>query len=110
MTPDTLRRAAALLVGPDPGAREMGRLLGPAHPDGPRDELDPRLMRRWLSGARDIPGWVVAELERLLIAEATRLRSASEAAWKLANEIAAEAFEASVQFDGSPVDEESPDD
>jgi hypothetical protein len=101
VTPDTLRRAAELLVGPDPGAREMGRLLGPAHPDGPKDELDPRLMRRWLSGSRAIPGWVVIELERRLNAEADRLRAESEAARSLAKELAAEAFEASTDFDGT---------
>lgn len=44
----------------------MARDLGPLHPDGPRDSIDDRLVRRWSSGQRDIPDWVASALTALL--------------------------------------------
>lgn len=50
-------KAGEGVLGPDwhrPLARELGRL----HPDGPREEIDPRTVRRWAKGERSIPDWV----------------------------------------------------
>lgn len=65
MTPAELREAAELLLGPE-WQRPLARELGPLHPDGPRETLDPRLIQRWATGDRPIPGWVAPTLGRLL--------------------------------------------
>lgn len=36
----------------------LARALGPYHPRGPRETIDPRLVARWASGDRPIPEWV----------------------------------------------------
>ncbi|MCJ2039886.1 hypothetical protein MKK64_05220 [Methylobacterium sp. E-025] len=38
--------------------RPLARGLGPLHPDGARETIDDRLVRRWASGERPIPEWV----------------------------------------------------
>ena len=38
--------------------RSLARGLGPLHPDGPRDSIDDRTVRRWVAGDRPIPAWV----------------------------------------------------
>ena len=65
MMPDELREAAELLLGAE-WQRPLARVLGPLHPDGPRESLDPRLIQRWAAGERPIPGWVAPTLGRLL--------------------------------------------
>ena len=52
----------------------LARALGPHHPDGPRETIDERLVRRWAAGERDIPGWVDAALAPMLEREAGRHR------------------------------------
>ncbi|SEP04677.1 hypothetical protein SAMN02799625_04537 [Methylobacterium sp. UNC300MFChir4.1] len=64
--PDLLRRAGEALYGDGDWRRPMARLLGPHHPDGPRDEVDPRSVSRWSNGGREIPDWVWPVLARLL--------------------------------------------
>jgi hypothetical protein len=60
-----LSQAGAALCGPA-WKNPMSRVLGPYSPDGPRDHVDPRLVRRWAAGARPIPDWVLAALADLL--------------------------------------------
>jgi hypothetical protein len=50
----------------------IGRALGRHHPKGRRDTIDPRLVRRWYSEERPIPGWVVNALLKLLQEEAKK--------------------------------------
>lgn len=98
--PVALEYAARLLLGPE-FKRPLARLLGPHHPDGPRESLDPRLPFRWLAPPRvggernpawrPIPGWVAPVLGRLLAERADELEyqaarareeSAKLLAWK----------------------------
>lgn len=65
MTPELLARAGEALRQGEDWRRPMARILGPLHPDGPRDEIDPRMVSRWASGALDIPGWVDEALAHL---------------------------------------------
>jgi hypothetical protein len=44
----------------------IAKELGQFHPDGPRDAIDSRLIRRWASGERVVPNWVVSALARIL--------------------------------------------
>ena len=58
------QRAGEAILGPEwhrPMSRELGRL----HPDGPRDEIDNRMLRRWAAGERPIPDWVPEVLAAL---------------------------------------------
>lgn len=68
---DTLRRAGQLLLGPE-WQRALARVLGPHHPDGPRESLDPRLVQRWAAQERPVPVWVGPVLGALLSEEAVR--------------------------------------
>jgi hypothetical protein len=43
----------------------LARDLGQYHPRGPRDGLDVRLVRRWVSGERPTPTWLPAALCRI---------------------------------------------
>lgn len=63
---ELLRRAGEALYGDGDWRRPMARLLGAHHPDGPRDEVDPRSVSRWSNGVREVPGWVWPVLARLL--------------------------------------------
>jgi hypothetical protein len=67
-----MENAGILLYG-DAWQRALSRELGRFHPDGPRDSVDDRLVRRWASGQRDIPGWVHEALEVLLLDRQKRL-------------------------------------
>ncbi|MCJ2088538.1 hypothetical protein MKK88_21525 [Methylobacterium sp. E-005] len=57
--------AACLLYGED-WQRPLARGLGRLHPDGHREDIDDRLVRRWASGERSVPTWVGPALVRLL--------------------------------------------
>lgn len=65
---DLLRRAGELLHGRQ-WQRAIARSLGAYHPDGPRESLDDRLVRRWVAGDRPIPAWVWPPLAELLTIE-----------------------------------------
>lgn len=69
MDTETLRLAGELLLGPE-WKRPLAKLLGPHHPDGARESLDPRLPFRWASGERPVPGWVDPVLAALLTEQA----------------------------------------
>jgi hypothetical protein len=77
MDTDTLARAGNLLLGPE-WQRPMARLLGPRHPGGIRESLDPRLVQRWASGERPVPSWVPGVLAGLLTARSGQLRAAAD--------------------------------
>lgn len=65
MDPEALAHVGKLLIGSE-WQRPMARLLGPWHPAGARDSLDPRLVQRWASGERPVPAWVASVLAHLL--------------------------------------------
>lgn len=48
----------------------IARALGPYHPDGERDSIDERLVRRWVAGDRPVAEWVPGALVRMLRARA----------------------------------------
>ncbi|SFG81146.1 MULTISPECIES: hypothetical protein [Methylobacterium] len=77
-----LAEAARLLLGPE-WKRPLAKLLGPHHPAGPRDSLDPRLAFRWASGERPVPDWVPGVLADMLIHRAELLVHQSEQALAL---------------------------
>ena len=72
-------RAAALALLGDGWVSELARHLGQHHPDGARDTLDPRLVRRWSSGKRAIPPWVQAVMMRTLHRQAAGMLKAASA-------------------------------
>lgn len=53
--------------------RAFATALGPHHPEGPRESIDERLIRRWASGEREIEDWVIDALPRVLRAVANDL-------------------------------------
>lgn len=67
---DRLSAAARLLYGDD-WQRPLARGLGPLHPDSARDSIDDRLVRRWASGERPVPGWVRGAVVEILKTEAS---------------------------------------
>jgi hypothetical protein len=87
VTPDTLRRAGELLLGAD-WKRPLARLLGPHHPQGARESMDPRLPFRWASGERPIPAWVGPVLGHLLAAQIETYETAAQDCRDLIEEIA----------------------
>jgi hypothetical protein len=76
--PAALAEAAQAALGPE-WHRGLARLLGPHHPDGPRDAIDDRLVRRWASGQRAVPTWVPVALASILRDEAASLLRAADA-------------------------------
>lgn len=60
---------AQMLYGDD-WQRPLARGLGPLHPEGARESIDARLVRRWAAGERPVPGWVGTALVSLLESEA----------------------------------------
>lgn len=50
--------------------RPMARALGPYHPNGPRESIDDRLVRRWASAEREIPEWAIQSLQSILVEQA----------------------------------------
>lgn len=73
MTPDTLAHAGELILGAE-WRRPLARVLGPLHPDGKRESIDPRLIMRWAAGERPIPEWVAPALAKLLSVRAGQYR------------------------------------
>ena len=72
---DLLVSTSAILFGPE-WQRPLARILGHYHPEGQRDDgIDDRLVRRWTSGEREIPDWVMAALAHIVDARETELRS-----------------------------------
>lgn len=59
--------------------RPLARMLGPYHPMGARDSIDPRLPFRWANGDREIPEWVIATMVRMLRERGAHMISAAEA-------------------------------
>ncbi|UYW24826.1 hypothetical protein OKC48_16255 [Methylorubrum extorquens] len=55
--------------------RAMARALGPLHPRGARETIDPRLPARWATGERDIPAWVGPALGHLLQEREERVKA-----------------------------------
>ena len=64
----------------DGWVRGIAADLGALHPDGPRDPIDDRLIRRWAAGTRDVPEWVT---QTLAIVLARRARDHRETADRL---------------------------
>lgn len=58
------RRAGEALYGPQ-WQRALARALGPLHPDGPREAIDDRFVRRLAAGERGVPGWIWIALAEL---------------------------------------------
>ena len=56
---------SAMLFGPE-WQHAIARSLGPFHPDGSREAIDSRLVRRWASGERVVPIWVISAVARML--------------------------------------------
>jgi hypothetical protein len=56
MTPDQLATAARLLLGRSDWQRPLARVL--RRPGAERAGIDDRLVRRWATGTRPVPGWV----------------------------------------------------
>lgn len=91
MSPADLATAGRLLSGDESEwKRPLARSLGPLHPDGPRESLDPRGVDRWASGAREIPDWVGPAVARLLTDLADGLESEAAAARAVAVRVAGE--------------------
>ena len=87
MDKETLEQAGKLLLGPD-WKLPMATLLGPYHPEGARERIDPRLVRRWAAGdrhgGRPIPDWVAPVLAVLLKERSKQLAADAKAAGFLA--------------------------
>lgn len=73
MTPELLARAGAALRAGDDWVRAVAEVLGPRHPNGPRDALDRRMVQRWATGQMVIPEWVPGALAEALRESGDRL-------------------------------------
>ncbi len=62
---EKLIHAGEVLLGVE-WRRPLAALLGPHHPQGARPSIDPRLPARWAAGEREVPGWVVPALRRIV--------------------------------------------
>lgn len=62
---ETLAEIGAFLHGAE-WRRALARDLGPHHPQGARETIDPRLVARWDTGERDIPEWIAPALVAVL--------------------------------------------
>ncbi len=63
-------------VNCDQWQRALAHALGPLHPQGPRERIDDRLVRRWAAQeqGRDIPGWVLGALRSIAESRASELQ------------------------------------
>lgn len=86
LDPETLAEAGKLLLGND-WKLPMASVLGPFHPDGARKKIDPRLVRRWAVGDRDVPNWVAPVLAGLLHNRAEELARDAKRASDLAKRL-----------------------
>lgn len=86
MTPDDLNRICTVVIGRD-WQRPLARILGAFHPLGARDSIDDRLVRRWASGAKPIPGWVEPALIFIAERRVDAMRANLAAAEKIAVEL-----------------------
>jgi hypothetical protein len=98
---DLLARAGSILFGPE-WQRPVARMLGPLHPEGGRDTIDDRLLRRWASGERPIPDWVIPALQRAIASRAAELNAM---AGRLARGGSPQASFAALGFFSSEIDE-----
>ncbi len=69
---DILVGAGSVLFGLE-WQRAIARVLGQWHPNGARSSIDDRLVRRWATGERAIPGWVFGALASILEARRSEL-------------------------------------
>ena len=74
MSPEDFRIAAEEICG-EKWVKDINPMLGAYHPDGPRDNIDDRLVRRWASGARPMPSWVPEALKDILDVQEINLRA-----------------------------------
>jgi hypothetical protein len=98
---DLIVCAGSMLFGPE-WQRPIARMLGPLHPEGPRDTIDDRLLRRWASGERPIPDWVIPALQRAIALRAAELGAMSG---RLARGGAMQASFATLGFFSPEIDE-----
>jgi hypothetical protein len=96
-----LVQTGSMLFGPE-WQRAIARMLGPLHPEGGRDAIDDRLVRRWASGERAIPDWVIPALQRAIASRATELSAMSG---RLARGGAMQASFATLGFFSAEIDE-----
>jgi hypothetical protein len=64
----------AVLFGAD-WQRAIARTLGRWHPQGARDAIDDRLVRRWATGERPVPHWVFPALAEVVDVRARGLNA-----------------------------------
>lgn len=76
MSPELFQNACASFLGAE-WHRAIARELGPHHPNGPRPQIDDRLVRRWAAGEREIPIWVAIALLKIIAARAGSYRRAA---------------------------------
>lgn len=69
----TLLQAGPLLYG-SAWKTDLCKALGERHPDGPRKQIDDRLMRRWATGQRPIPNWVLPAVCDLILLRCEALK------------------------------------
>ena len=69
---DILVGAGSVLFGHE-WQRAIARTLGRWHPDGARPSIDDRLVRRWATGERAIPSWVLGALASIFEAQRREL-------------------------------------
>lgn len=98
---DLLVSAGSLLFGSE-WQRPIARMLGPLHPEGGRGTIDDRLVRRWASGERPIPDWVIPAIQRTIASRATEL---SAMAGRLVRGGETQASFATFGFFSSEIDE-----
>jgi hypothetical protein len=68
-----LRSCGEALYGPE-WQRALARGLGPRHPDGARESIDDRGVRRVAAGQRPIPAWWWSAIEAMLAARMATMR------------------------------------
>lgn len=87
MTPDSLAAAGELLAGAE-WQTAIARMLGPLHPQGARESIDVRLVRKWVSQERPIPPWVQPALAKLLAEQPAKLAKQARKCEALAKRLA----------------------
>jgi hypothetical protein len=67
--------------------RAIARELGPHHPDGPRDAIDDRIVRRWAAGERDIPDWVQPAMAKIAALKHAKHAAAASTMYAIAHRL-----------------------